>query len=99
MLESSREYSLLAALHELDPTFHAFGTSDRMKGLLKDLGYKQPVPIQSTFIFKVSSWPLLALAMLARELPCSEQHSVVTLSSQDVHDSLFLDYLCAIRKQ
>lgn len=40
------------ALHELDPTFHAFGSSARMKGLLKDLGYKQPVPVQSTFIFK-----------------------------------------------
>lgn len=42
-----------AALHDLDPVFQAFSGSDQVKELLTDLGYKRPMPIQSTFIFKV----------------------------------------------
>ena len=48
------EYSLsCAALHDLDPTFRAIGESPKMLALLRDLNFKQPLPIQSTFIFKV----------------------------------------------
>ncbi len=44
---------MLAALHDLDPVFQSFSGSDKVKELLSDLGYKRPLPIQSTFIFKV----------------------------------------------
>lgn len=40
------------ALHDLDPTFKAIGEGSEMQALLRDLGFKQPLPIQSTFIFK-----------------------------------------------
>lgn len=40
------------ALHDLDPTFKAVGESPKMQTLLRDLGFRQPLPIQSTFIFK-----------------------------------------------
>ena len=42
-----------AALHDNDPTLEAIGVSPKMRALLRDLNFKQPLPIQSTFIFKV----------------------------------------------
>jgi len=51
------------ALHDLDPTFKAVGESPKMQTLLRDLGFRQPLPIQSTFIFKVSTThPALMIA-------------------------------------
>lgn len=49
------EYILLAALHEIDPTFKSFSCSAKSTGLLTSLGYKRPVVIQSMYIFKVCS--------------------------------------------
>lgn len=40
------------ALHDKEPVFKAVGESPKMQALLRDLGFKQPLPIQSTFIFK-----------------------------------------------
>jgi hypothetical protein len=42
------------ALHDKEPVFKAVGESPKMQALLRDLGFKQPLPIQSTFIFKVN---------------------------------------------
>ncbi|KAI4379103.1 hypothetical protein MLD38_005440 [Melastoma candidum] len=40
------------ALHELDPVFKSFSSSDKVSGLLLSLGYKRPIIIQSMYIFK-----------------------------------------------
>ncbi|KAJ6698216.1 PHYTANOYL-COA DIOXYGENASE DOMAIN-CONTAINING PROTEIN 1 [Salix purpurea] len=40
------------ALHELDPVFKGFSTSEKVSGLLFSLGYKKPVIVQSMYIFK-----------------------------------------------
>lgn len=40
------------ALHELDPVFKGFSSSEKCSGLLSSLGYKKPVIIQSMYIFK-----------------------------------------------
>ena len=40
------------ALHDLDPAFRAFSRSDKMKSLLTSLGYLEPTPVQSMYIFK-----------------------------------------------
>jgi len=40
------------ALHELDPVFKGFSSSEKSSGLLSSLGYKKPVIIQSMYIFK-----------------------------------------------
>ncbi|KAI3442804.1 uncharacterized protein J3R85_001080 [Psidium guajava] len=40
------------ALHELDPVFKAFSSSDKVCGMLSSLGYRRPIIIQSMYIFK-----------------------------------------------
>ena len=40
------------ALHDLDPAFRKFSRSDKMKALLDSLGYREPTPVQSMYIFK-----------------------------------------------
>lgn len=40
------------ALHEIDPTFKSFSSSEKALSLLCSLGYKKPVVIQSMYIFK-----------------------------------------------
>lgn len=40
------------ALHEKDAVFKSFSTSEKTLGLLRSLGYKKPVVIQSMYIFK-----------------------------------------------
>ncbi|KAF9680966.1 hypothetical protein SADUNF_Sadunf06G0176500 [Salix dunnii] len=40
------------ALHELDPVFKGFSSSEKISGLLFSLGYKKPVIVQSMYIFK-----------------------------------------------
>ncbi|KAI9359222.1 phytanoyl-CoA dioxygenase family protein [Zopfochytrium polystomum] len=40
------------ALHELEPVFREFSTRDRLKGIAKSLGYKDPRVLQSMVIFK-----------------------------------------------
>eukprot|EP00257_Ricinus_communis_P019862 XP_015578963.1 phytanoyl-CoA dioxygenase [Ricinus communis] len=40
------------ALHEVDPVFKSFSSSDKFKSMLCSLGYKRPVVIQSMYIFK-----------------------------------------------
>jgi len=40
------------ALHDLDPVFRAFSRSPRMAAILRSLGYQQPLPVQSMYIFK-----------------------------------------------
>ncbi|CAK7352832.1 unnamed protein product [Dovyalis caffra] len=40
------------ALHELDPVFKGFSSSEKVSGLLSLLSYKKPVIIQSMYIFK-----------------------------------------------
>ncbi|KAL3735095.1 hypothetical protein ACJRO7_024268 [Eucalyptus globulus] len=40
------------ALHELDPVFKAFSSSEKFCGMLLSLGYRRPIIIQSMYIFK-----------------------------------------------
>ena len=40
------------ALHDLDPAFRAFSRSAAVAGLLAELGFERPVPVQSMYIFK-----------------------------------------------
>ena len=40
------------ALHDLDPVFNRFSRTEELKELVNDLGYKQPLLIQSMYIFK-----------------------------------------------
>ncbi|URE12193.1 Phytanoyl-CoA dioxygenase (PhyH) [Musa troglodytarum] len=40
------------ALHEIDPIFRKFTSSDKISGMLYSLDYKRPVVIQSMYIFK-----------------------------------------------
>ncbi|CAL9182539.1 unnamed protein product, partial [Musa hybrid cultivar] len=40
------------ALHEIDPIFKKFTSSDKISGMLYSLDYKRPVVIQSMYIFK-----------------------------------------------
>lgn len=40
------------ALHDLDPVFRAFARSDRVKAILRSLGYRRPIPVQSMYICK-----------------------------------------------
>ena len=40
------------ALHDLDPHFRKFSRSLKMRSLLHSLGYRQPTPVQSMYIFK-----------------------------------------------
>ncbi|KAL0408967.1 UNVERIFIED_CONTAM: Phytanoyl-CoA dioxygenase [Sesamum radiatum] len=40
------------ALHERDPVFRSFSSSEKVSSLLCSLGYKRPVVIQSMYIFK-----------------------------------------------
>jgi phytanoyl-CoA hydroxylase len=40
------------ALHDLDPTFNRFSRTKELDALVSDLGYKQPLLIQSMYIFK-----------------------------------------------
>lgn len=46
-------YAVVAALHELDPVFKKFTSSEKISGLFSSLGYKRPVVMQSMYIFKV----------------------------------------------
>jgi hypothetical protein len=41
-----------AALHDLDPVFREFSRNERVAGVLRSLGYKRPLPVQSMYIFK-----------------------------------------------
>ncbi|XP_009598678.1 phytanoyl-CoA dioxygenase isoform X1 [Nicotiana tomentosiformis] len=40
------------ALHEKDPVFNKFSSSDKVSGMLRSLGYQRPIVIQSMYIFK-----------------------------------------------
>ncbi|CAA0832964.1 Phytanoyl-CoA dioxygenase [Striga hermonthica] len=40
------------ALHEKDPVFKSFSSSEKMSSLLMSIGYRRPVIIQSMYIFK-----------------------------------------------
>ncbi|KAH0668742.1 hypothetical protein KY289_023235 [Solanum tuberosum] len=40
------------ALHEKDAVFNKFSSSDKVSSMLRSLGYKRPVVIQSMYIFK-----------------------------------------------
>ena len=44
-----------AAMHELDPTFRAYSRSERVAAILRSLGYRRPLPVQSMYIFKVGA--------------------------------------------
>ncbi|KAJ4709726.1 Phytanoyl-CoA dioxygenase [Melia azedarach] len=43
------------ALHEIDPVFKKISCSEKISNLLRSLGYKRPVIIQSMYIFKQPS--------------------------------------------
>lgn len=49
-----------AALHEKDPVFNKFSSSDKVSGMLRSLGYQRPVVIQSMYIFKVNTGTVLS---------------------------------------
>ncbi|MCG3162142.1 MAG: hypothetical protein JMDDDDMK_03382 [Acidobacteria bacterium] len=40
------------ALHDLDPVFDSFSREPRLAAICADLNYKQPLPLQSMYIFK-----------------------------------------------
>ncbi len=41
------------AMHDLDPVFREWSRSAKVAELMSDLGYQQPIPVQSMYIFKV----------------------------------------------
>ncbi|GFR47814.1 hypothetical protein Agub_g9591 [Astrephomene gubernaculifera] len=43
------------ALHDLDPVFREFSRSPAVCNVLRSLGYKRPLPVQSMYIFKQPS--------------------------------------------
>ncbi|KXZ55753.1 hypothetical protein GPECTOR_2g1303 [Gonium pectorale] len=43
------------ALHDLDPVFREFSRSPAVDDVLRSLGYKRPLPVQSMYIFKQPS--------------------------------------------
>ncbi|GLC44498.1 hypothetical protein PLESTM_001606600 [Pleodorina starrii] len=43
------------ALHDLDPVFREFSRSAAVSNVLRSLGYKRPLPVQSMYIFKQPS--------------------------------------------
>ena len=48
-----------AAMHDLDPVFRDWSRSDKVAQLLQDLGFQQPLPVQSMLILKVRLHALL----------------------------------------
>lgn len=53
--KSSVVHKLGHALHDIDPVFRAWTRENpRIRGILKDLGYQRPLPVQSLFHFKPS---------------------------------------------
>ncbi|XP_009598680.1 phytanoyl-CoA dioxygenase isoform X3 [Nicotiana tomentosiformis] len=51
--ESAEKISFFwEALHEKDPVFNKFSSSDKVSGMLRSLGYQRPIVIQSMYIFK-----------------------------------------------
>lgn len=44
---------ICAALHEIEPAFKNFSSSEKISSLMYSLGYKRPVVMQSMYIFKV----------------------------------------------
>ncbi|KAK9814685.1 hypothetical protein WJX72_009793 [[Myrmecia] bisecta] len=40
------------AMHDLDPVFREFSRSSKISELMRDLGYRRPLPVQSMYIFK-----------------------------------------------
>ena len=42
-----------AALHDLDPAFRRFSRSEKVAQLISSLGFQEPLPVQSMYIFKV----------------------------------------------
>ena len=40
-------------MHDVDPVFRAFSRSEKIKDVLRSLGYQRPLPVQSMYIFKV----------------------------------------------
>lgn len=40
------------ALHDLDPVFRSFSRSEAVANVVRSLGYKRPLPVQSMYIFK-----------------------------------------------
>ena len=61
LLQSIEQCVLVAAMHDLDPVFMKWSRSARVAELLQDLGYKKPTPVQSMYIFKVSTSGLAVL--------------------------------------
>lgn len=59
------DLTLCLALHDLDPTFRAFSRSPKICQLMQDLNYKQPTPVQSMYICKVSLSNISQLLRLA----------------------------------
>jgi phytanoyl-CoA hydroxylase len=54
-LRQSKEHSINKighALHDLDPVFNSFSRTRDLAALVSDLGYKQPLLVQSMYIFK-----------------------------------------------
>jgi phytanoyl-CoA hydroxylase len=43
------------AMHDLDPVFSAFTRSQPVSAVLRSLGFQQPLPVQSMYIFKQPS--------------------------------------------
>eukprot|EP00877_Chromochloris_zofingiensis_P007458 jgi/Chrzof1/2966/Cz12g06100.t1 len=44
------------AMHDIDPVFRAFSRSPKISAILKSLGYRRPLPVQSMYIFKDSAF-------------------------------------------
>ncbi len=53
MLDEDTDVCLLdAAMHDLDPVFRSWCRSDRVAALLRALGFRRPLPVQSMYILK-----------------------------------------------
>lgn len=40
-------------MHDLDPVFRAWSRSPRVAALMRRLGFRRPLPVQSMYILKV----------------------------------------------
>lgn len=59
------DFYSFAALHEIEPAFKKFSSSEKTSSLMRSLGYKRPVIMQSMYIFKVHFLGLLCVQLLS----------------------------------
>lgn len=86
---------MAAALHDLDPAFRRFSRSDKVAVLLRSLGFRRPLPVQSMYIFKVTQLIIDCFCRLTQQqfaemcrcqhhMPCSMSHTQCSESPHSI---------------